>query len=323
MFPAKGGDVHGLSYAVLVVQTRGGKSGRGQSCKSPPHGNVPRELVLPPGTHVEMGQTEGLVVIPGEPSVGTAWGQWQPLQLGGSKSRASRPLPSLPAALPSFPAAPHLLCHPPGDAGSTTAVPCSLLHWHKPLRQAPSTPSWSTVPVTAPFRGIWRLTAPAARTAPTRRLHRLIPRSWCVSSLVPGLLHPLPERLTFVNLPSAPRWSSLVRQNRQVHAEALPHFSFYNSRIWRSRTQAASNAGDGKIPWYFYASLYLEPSGERFLPVCGHGLPDGGRCLLPFLPFTCCSLRGAGPRPWAEPSRPVAASIFSSPSPFCLHPGSS
>lgn len=103
MFPAKGGDVHGLSYAVLVVQTRGGKSGRGQSCKSPPHGNVPRELVLPPGTHVEMGQTEGLVVIPGEPSVGTAWGQWQPLQPGGLESRASTALipPCSPALLPS------------------------------------------------------------------------------------------------------------------------------------------------------------------------------------------------------------------------------
>lgn len=102
MFPAKGGDVHGLSYAVLVVQTRGGKSGRGQSCKSPPHGNVPRELVLPPGTHVEMGQTEGLVVIPGEPSVGTAWGQWQPLQPGGWRAGpADRSHPSLQPCPPS------------------------------------------------------------------------------------------------------------------------------------------------------------------------------------------------------------------------------
>lgn len=163
--------------------------------------------------------------------MGTAWGQWQPLQPGGLESRASRLLPSLPEALPSFPAAPHLLCHPPGDAESTTVVPCSLLYWHKPLRQAPSTPAWSTVPVTAPVRGIWRLTAPAARMAPTRRLHRLIPCSLCGASLVPGLLHPLPERLTFVNLPSAPRRSSLVKQNRQDHAEALPHFSFFITAV--------------------------------------------------------------------------------------------
>lgn len=82
MFPAKGGDVHGLSWAVLAVQTRGGKSGRGQRCKSPSHGSVPRELVLPPGTHVEMGQTGGWVG-------GDSWGpQWA--QRGGSGSPCSQ-----------------------------------------------------------------------------------------------------------------------------------------------------------------------------------------------------------------------------------------
>lgn len=74
----------------------------------------------------------------------------------GVQGQQTGPVP--PCSLPSFPAAPHLLCHPPGDAGSATAVPqvpqdtpCSSLYWHKPLRQAPSAPAWSMVLVTSPF----------------------------------------------------------------------------------------------------------------------------------------------------------------------------
>lgn len=104
MFPAKGGDVHGLSYVVLVVQTRGGKSGRGQSCKSPSHGNVPRELVLPPGTHVEMGHTEGLLVIPGDPLGGHSVGAEAAPAAGGVGEQGQHcSHPSLQPCPPSQP----------------------------------------------------------------------------------------------------------------------------------------------------------------------------------------------------------------------------
>lgn len=42
-----------------------------------------------------------------------------------------------------------------------------------------------------------------------------------------------------------------MKQNRKVHAEALPHFSFYNNHIWCSGMYTA-NDDDGKIPGYFY-----------------------------------------------------------------------
>lgn len=42
-----------------------------------------------------------------------------------------------------------------------------------------------------------------------------------------------------------------MKQNRKVHAKALPHFSFYNNRIWCSGTYTVSD-NDGKIPGYFY-----------------------------------------------------------------------
>lgn len=42
-----------------------------------------------------------------------------------------------------------------------------------------------------------------------------------------------------------------MKQNRKVHAEALPHLSFYNNRIWCSGMYTV-NDDDGKIPGYFY-----------------------------------------------------------------------
>lgn len=110
----------------------------------------------------------------------------------------------------------------------------------------------------------------------------LHPSTWCITSCIPGFLQPLPERIIFVNPSLNLQWKSLMKQNRKVHTEALPHFSFYNNRIWCSGTYTMNN-DDGKIPGYFYTLsllLYLESSGKRFPPVCGQYRSRWLHCAL-------------------------------------------
>lgn len=79
----------------------------------------------------------------------------------------------------------------------------------------------------------------------------LHPSTRCSTLHIPSSLQPLPEWIIFDKPSLNLQWKSLMKQNRKVHAEALPHFSFYNNRIWCSGMYTA-NDDDGKIPGYFY-----------------------------------------------------------------------
>lgn len=81
-----------------------------------------------------------------------------------------------------------------------------------------------------------------------------------------------------------------MKQNRKVHAEALPHFSFYNNRIWCSGMYTV-NDDDGKIPGYFYTLslcfIWSRLANASLLSVVNTAAA-GCAALRAFIPLTGC-----------------------------------